>query len=101
MCSPREIVTPKKSGVLRRTPAILERLVGNVLLTRVSLDFFVDLPLHGFKVEARRRLHGREFHRRRSELEHRLLHQHEAPELTAHEIIHVAAASIVEALTAS
>ena len=68
-------------------------------LTGVTLDLFLDLFFHSIKVEARRCLHRRVLDSRLSQLHDRLLHEHEAPELTAHEIIHVAATSIVETLT--
>src|SRR5262249_61194845 len=51
-------------------------------------------------VEARPRIHWREVDRGLRQAAHPLLTKHEPPEFTANEIIHVASAGIVQALTA-
>src|SRR5262249_14829306 len=65
-----------------------------------GLDLLFDLALDGLEVEARRRLHWRILDGRLRQLGDRLLDEHEPPEFAAHEIVHVAAARVVEALAA-
>jgi len=85
----------RKAGGLIDRPS---RFPGQ-LLPFVTFDHFVDFSLDLIEVEARWCLHRREIDRRFCELRYRLLHRDEAPELSAVEIIHVAAAEIVHGLT--
>ena len=60
----------------------------------------VDLLLDRVKVEGRRVLHRRVVDRRHGQLRHLLLDDDEPPELAGVEVVHVAAAQVVEALAA-
>src|SRR5262245_43135018 len=65
----------------------------------MCLDGLLNFPFNGFKVEARRRLHWRELDGRLRQSAGLLLNNHEPPEFTTHEIIHVASAGVVQAFT--
>src|SRR5262249_41844809 len=71
------------------------------LLTRVALDLFVYLSLYGLEIEACRGLHRRKFDGGLGQPADLLLNQNEPPEFATHEVIHVAAASIVQTLLTS
>src|SRR5215475_5368303 len=71
-----------------------------LLLPRVALDHLVDLPLHRLEIEAGGILHRRIVDRRQRQLGDRLLDEHEAPELAGIELVHVAAAEVVQVLAA-
>src|SRR5215831_3222546 len=85
------------ADALERAPACWKP---GPLLALIALDLFLDLSLYGFKVKARRRLHRREVDGGLRQSGDLLLNKHEPPEFAAHEIIHVASARIVQALTA-
>src|SRR5580704_8725579 len=70
-------------------------------LAFVALHHQFDLFLDGLKVERGRLLHGWKFDERLRRRADRLLDLDEAPELARHEVVHVAAALIVERLAAN
>src|SRR5262245_51526934 len=66
----------------------------------MCLDGLLDFPFHGFKVEARRRLHRGKLDGSLRQLRDLLLNDHEPPEFATHEVVHVASAGVVQAFTA-
>ena len=70
------------------------------LLPLVGLDGFLDLFLDRLDVEARWRLHRRKINGRLCEFTHVFLHEDEAPDLARHEVVHIAAAEIVQVFAA-
>ena len=70
------------------------------LLPALVPDRLVDLLLHRVQVEGGRILHRRVVDGRLGQLRHRLLDEDEPPELAGIEVVHVAAAEVVQALAA-
>src|SRR6185437_915982 len=71
------------------------------LIAWMVFDVLLNLPSYCVEVEARRRLHWWVLDGRLGQSGDLLLTQHEPPEFAAHEIIHVASASVVQALAAN
>src|SRR5580692_11715244 len=80
----------------RGTPAVVKVR----LLPFVRLHHLLDLLLDLGEVEGRGLLHRREVDERLCRRTHSLLHLDEAPEFARHEVVHVAAALVVERLAA-
>src|SRR5262245_65705037 len=78
--------------------ALLGRAARRLLLAGLVFDDGVDLLLHRFQIEGSRILHRRIVDGSLRKLSDLLLDQHEPPELPGIEIIHIAAAEIVQAL---
>ena len=71
------------------------------LLPSLVPDRLLDLLFYRIEVEGGRVLHRRILNRRLRELRHLLLDEHEAPELARIEVVHVAAAEVIQALAAN
>ena len=66
----------------------------------VCFHHLVDLAFYSRQIEGGWRLHRRKFDGRFGELRHRFLHKDKAPEFPRVKVVHIAAAEIVERLSA-
>src|SRR5262245_25611686 len=96
----RGIGAEKKNGSASVTCTPFSVWSAIFLLTWAVLDHLVYLLLHRIQVEGRRVLHRRIVDRRLRQLGDVLLHHDEAPELAGEEVVHVAAAQVVEGFAA-
>jgi hypothetical protein len=75
--------------------------LGVGLLSFVRLNRFLDFRLNGVQVEGCGVLHRRIIDGCDSKFSNSLLYDHETPKLSGHEVVHVAAAQVIQRFAAN